>query len=703
MEFLPLFPFHLHLRWPDGISGLSLAASIGFAPFHRGEVLVDETRIYAVQECCQARAAARVRRHAENRVLKNDLTLTDWERAADRNPRLKSLRLPGEAFVAVDSVSDSGEIKPGRRRVFGRRVPKGTFRPRILVPGRGGISGTSLPAYEELDLLILDAQVLRGRTAAQAVRTLGAMPSVPAIVVASSIGDLFAVQADEVPGLSAYELYQNRLRPAAIRTEIVGADRPSVEREFEFAIADLQGKNPRVDHVLELGRLAWWSVRNSPIPAEVMELRRFLVNLDRLAEDSPNDAAMLTALRQLLVREASRTDLRDERLQPVLNAVAQSRENSNIVVLVRNSQTAREVSAEIAGTLGLNTQELRELGVFVESVYAQAELDDVGACIVAGWFGTMTLDAALALNPSVIRFILDPLEARAAFLTAQRAVGVFDRLGIKDAQSRVQAIARALEPEVIGFTDPIDIWLGFDLRECTTGRAAGTSKPQAGEIGLYFTDGTRLDIAQHARLDVLGQGAKQLKPLMANQLRPGDRVVLLDEDSQAIFSERLLAEVDAGPLAVHAQHRTNWKAIVGAVNALKKPSADALLNAMSDAGEIVDKATIRSWIPSSDGSASVPDTWQRFLAFAKALGLEITVETLREMYDSIHRCRVAHRTLGRELARAIRGAYVGRLSAESLAKIERLCGVTARQLVAGVRVFTIDEILHPVEVTNATS
>src|SRR6185437_7320705 len=151
----------------------------------------------------------------------------------------------------------------------------------------------------------------------------------------------------------------------------------------------------------------------------------------------------------------------------------------------------------------------------------------------------------------------------------------------------------------------------------------------------------------------------------------------------------------------HAQKRSTWKALVSAVQALRRPPIDSLVKAMAQEGESVDRGTVRTWIPSPDGSASVPDTWPRFYAFAKALDLQLSVDMLHEMFDSIQRCRVAHRTLGRELARAIRGNYVGRLSAESLAKIERLCGITARQLVASVRVLTVDEILLPAEVSDA--
>jgi hypothetical protein len=542
---------------------------------------------------------------------------------------------------------------------------------------------------------------LRGRAAARVVRELLTINTVPILLLTSGIGDIFALEADQIENVSSCELNQEEIHISAIDTEIVAIDRPSVEREFEFATADLQGKTVMVDRVLELARLAWWSIRNSPALAEPVELRRFVANLDRLAEDRPQDASMLTGLRQLLLREALRVDLHDQRFNPLLGAVARSADTSNLVVLVRNSHIARETTTRIADALGFTPDELRKLGIFVESVYASTPVENVGTCVVAGWFGTVTLDAALALRPRRLKFILDPLEARAAFLTAKRAIDSFQRLGIKEAITPVQMIAKTLEPQVIGFTETIDISLSFGLEVNAIYKTTSNLRPPAGEVGLYFTDGTRLDVSRHARLDVLGQGARQLKPLPADQLRAGDRVVLLDEDSQSIFSERLLEEVDLGILAPHAKHRANWKALVSTIQALRKPSTEALLQAMLEQGEPIDRATIRRWTADSNGAASVPDTWPRFVAFAKALDLQLPANTFREMYDSIQRCRVVHRTLGRELARATRGAYVGRLSAESLAKIERLCGITARQLVAGVRVLTIDEIVLPEEVTDA--
>ena len=52
-----------------------------------------------------------------------------------------------------------------------------------------------------------------------------------------------------------------------------------------------------------------------------------------------------------------------------------------------------------------------------------------------------------------------------------------------------------------------------------------------------------------------------------------------------------------------------------------------------------------------------------------------SVATLEDWFRDIRRLRVAHRNVGRDLAKAIKGAYLGQLDAPTLAKIDRDWGV----------------------------
>ncbi len=74
---------------------------------------------------------------------------------------------------------------------------------------------------------------------------------------------------------------------------------------------------------------------------------------------------------------------------------------------------------------------------------------------------------------------------------------------------------------------------------------------------------------------------------------------------------------------------------------------------------------------------------------------------LLDLFSGIHSWRVNHRKFGRELARAVRAACLGRLDAISLRRIERDWGMNARNLVEGARVATVDEVILPEAPENA--
>jgi hypothetical protein len=134
--------------------------------------------------------------------------------------------------------------------------------------------------------------------------------------------------------------------------------------------------------------------------------------------------------------------------------------------------------------------------------------------------------------------------------------------------------------------------------------------------------------------------------------------------------------------------------MVRAVRASEKISASLIRKRLENAGIDVDLTTIRTWLPSeTSDDCGVPESEAVFLAFAAALGITLPVDMLRKWYLGIKRLRIHHRVIGRELGKAIRGAYLGRLDAVTIARMEREWGVQAKELLEAARVAVVDDVI----------
>jgi hypothetical protein len=89
----------------------------------------------------------------------------------------------------------------------------------------------------------------------------------------------------------------------------------------------------------------------------------------------------------------------------------------------------------------------------------------------------------------------------------------------------------------------------------------------------------------------------------------------------------------------------------------------------------------------------VPEHEGVFLAFAESLELVLPSATLKDWFAGIKRLRTRHRHAGRELAKAIRGAYLGRLDAVTIARMEQEWGVQAKELLEAARVAVVDDVI----------
>ena len=68
-------------------------------------------------------------------------------------------------------------------------------------------------------------------------------------------------------------------------------------------------------------------------------------------------------------------------------------------------------------------------------------------------------------------------------------------------------------------------------------------------------------------------------------------------------------------------------------------------------------------------------------------------DILSGWFLSINRLRINHRKIGREVVRAIRGNYLGRLDPVSVARMDKEWGVEAKTLLEAARVATIDDVI----------
>ena len=101
-----------------------------------------------------------------------------------------------------------------------------------------------------------------------------------------------------------------------------------------------------------------------------------------------------------------------------------------------------------------------------------------------------------------------------------------------------------------------------------------------------------------------------------------------------------------------------------------------------------------SWARSGgESDQTTPQRWQHFKAFAEELGMTLPEAYLAELFQAIRQLRTRHRLAGRNLVRAMRGAYLGRLDSTTLARIEREWGLDARKLIQSTRLAEVDSVM----------
>jgi hypothetical protein len=322
--------------------------------------------------------------------------------------------------------------------------------------------------------------------------------------------------------------------------------------------------------------------------------------------------------------------------------------------------------------------------------------------VTTGFFGPATLDNALGTRARNLCFIVDPLEARAIWFGLRRLISILDRIGASDSQPVLRTVQEAIERYVPAFATDVTIDWRFESAAAASGFVNHlTDAVESGFVAILLSDGTRLDVHENARFEVLNASARRLKTVSARELNRGDEIIIL-ADSHALFSDRLLNVLDTGQLAAAAEARRTWLEVVRAVFDARRRRVADIARTMQEDGFEVKAFNVRSWLRRDPQNTLVPDRLDKFLSFARALGVSLPEEVLPQLYAEILRLRHAHRRCGRYLARAIRGAYSGRLDAPTLARIERDWGMSCRQLMEAAEQVTVEDVLKsgPADVTH---
>ncbi len=701
--YIPLLPFHLHLRWTDEINALPLTARITLAPFFESDFSLTATPLYRVGDANLSRRRARFERRETCRARPNDMMHPDWEAALGRRrAQLEDRILPGASYLAIDRVSPNGTVTRGHRPYLGRYALRTAPRPSVTVPSARGVSETSALYLSSADSLIIDLQGLRGRRALESVRRLSKARGTnrPTLIVASSPSEILAFDCGEPLENALYVFLGRAPRVPWVHVTAVGRERLLAERGFGFAVEELRGYSPLIDDAVDAAKSAWWAVHQA-VSEDVdsqPEYRRFMSMLERLRSDHADEANVLTAAADVLGRAAGDSERFRERLDAVVKAVLTSGGNSGVLVIARDGAAARRLRQEIACRLEIPAGSLAELGVQVQTHHAPPPSIPPSVAVLAGYFGLAALDSILSSGAPEARLVFDPIESRAAWYGAKKMAEFLTRAGDKQGALTLAGLVNALGPHVPppSSAAALSLSVGYSSHFDPSASPTRVQPSATDHVAICLTDGTQLEVALRSRLEVLTPPTGRLRTVVATEVQPGDQLVLLQEDERTLFSQRLMTVLDQGPLREAAEKRITWLTIVRSLDGQRRINVSEVKRRMETAGQSVDYATVRSWIRFSDYSdGTVPDTYTHFVAFAEALDVALPAEQLSEYFRCIRRWRILHRKYGRQLSKVLRAAHADKLDAITLAKVEREWGLDARALLQGTRVAIVDEVLLP--------
>lgn len=692
-----LFASHLHLRWPGRVRSLPLSPRIGIFPFFASDFDLLSRPLYRVQEARFLRQTARAKRFSASPNSKGEL-YPDWEQAVDRRrEKLEQLILPASSFISIDRVNENGDIRQGNRRIIGRFAPRGEPRPQLLVPARGELTRRMVQTFNNLDLVLVNIQSIRGKhLAASIAYFLGEVSAtVPMLIVAASPADLIFAQALKPPSKKPVMINRVNSGPA-MKIKEVNRDRPLAERRFCFAIEDLAEKSDTIAGLVSQAKRTWWATRQSislDTPREALAFEKFYADI--LARSPNCEFELLEEAKRLILEESQNASMREDRRNAVIRAALHDAKDYRLLIVTRSDATAEELKSILARYLEIRAEDLASLGIDVLSVFSPWPAARYGTTVVCGYFGTSTIDMLLAAGARQAILVVDPIEARVAIWDIEKRF-----CGVPELPETVRSyflqVSTMLETIASPASTPISLptLSGNGMRSVSSATTASASGNKTAYVCLCFADGSTQEIASNARFEVVGRKRLQLQSIPAKDLQIGDQVVLLNDDERAGFSERLIHAMDEGRFRIDRQTRSTWLTTLRAVRAAYKINVSDIKQRMERAGVEVDPSTIRTWLPAgSSEECGVPEGESAFLAFAQALEIATPADELRKWFTGINRLRINHRRVGRELVRAIRGAYLGRLDPVTVARMEREWGVEAKALLEAARIAIVDDVI----------
>ena len=697
VPFVALLASHLHLKWPGRLDSLPLTPRIGIFPFFRADLDLLDTPLYHVQGAQTVRKQARYNRSWGTKH-REDLWPPDWEQAIDRRrSKLENLTLPASSFISIDRITETGDIKQGTRQVIGKLAPHGQLRPQLFVPIRGEPTRQLIRAFNDLDLVLVNAQNIRGKHIARSIQYFLAevSPTVPMLIIASSPADLIAARALELPSVKPVILFTGQQSPLMLVLP-VNDDRAIVERQFSYAIEGLAEKSEVIARLVTQAQRTWWAVRQSMSAGTPPEAQAFeALYVDIVARTQGADVQLLEEARRLILQESANAEAREERRRAVIQAALHNGQARTVLILARSDSAVQELRTALAASLEVEVDEVQSLGIHIVSAFSPWPSAQFALCIATGYFGTGTIDMLFASRAIKNILVADPIEARVAVWDVERRF-----CGVPGLPPSVAAclhsLSAMLEPHAAPSADAIHLQTLFGglTPSCSPVSGAPQQTGKAAYVCVYFTDGSSRQVAAHARFEVFGRRRLQLQMVEAKDLQMGNRVILVQDDERAAFSDKLLRLMDQGRPSGGSQTRAVWLTTVRAVRSTRPVSTSEIKKRLDAAGVRVDLRTIGSWLPSATSDdCGVPERESVFLALAEALGVTMPRQTLKEWFVRINRLRVDHRRLGRELAKAMRGAYFGRLDPVTVARMEREWGVHAKALLEAVRDAVVDDVV----------
>ena len=401
-------------------------------------------------------------------------------------------------------------------------------------------------------------------------------------------------------------------------------------------------------------------------------------------------------------------------LESTMRVAAQERRERTLEVLRENGDLKANTITLLVGSVGDQTAMAAEVQALSEASGARVAVSRHVAdtalrselVVVVGYAGPSTVDAVIRLQPRRVVWVLDPVEAALAVRDARSQSWHLSRLGLGDASGLLDGYAETLStgasetdppagadntflstaPESRPAVDPSG--LGSRIRDFELTEDTLDPDPTA---SLFLADGSVLRVDRGRRFDVVRAGDSKPQTMCADELQPGDQLLVVRGEYQRTLSELLLEDMDSAEMKDEATARQAWSALCRSFAGRSQMSAARVAEQVCDLGGQATAETVRSWL-APGAASSTPRDWQTFLAFATVLGVDLPEEAIRLMFKKVKRWRVAHRIRGREVIRLCRAAWFGRLPASDLATIEERWGLTVRDLVEGSRVVEVEDL-----------